>query len=307
MDLDAVADQLYALSPSEFTAARTDREKAARSDGERALAARIHALRRPTVAAWAGNLLARTRSAQAQRLLGLGEELRAAYRDLDGSRIRALSAEQRRLIPVLVGDAARLAAAAGHPLGADARREVEQTLHAVVADAQAGQRWIRGRLDRPLATAGLAAVAAPGDAAAAGGEVVELGAAAARRGTSAGRPRRRAGAGRSGTDGPAADRGTAGSAPGHGTGTRRGTEAERALRTSVEARAAAERELADAQSAVRAAERRIAELSSELDRAGREQQAAKERARTARRELTRADRTAQVAQRRAAQHRRPDD
>ncbi|GIL28559.1 hypothetical protein [Actinocatenispora comari] len=301
MDLDAVADQLYALPPEQFTAARTEREKAARSSGDRELAASIRALRRPTVPAWAGNLLARARSGEAERLLGLGEELRTAYRDLDGSRIRALSAEQRQLIPVLVGAAARLAADAGHPLGADARREVEQTLHAVVADAQAGQRWIRGRLDRPLTSTGLAAVTTTAGDGAAGGEVVELGAAAARRGGSGGRSR----AARSGGTADTA----AGGRSGRGRASRSGrdVEAERALSASTEARAAAERQLADAQSAVRAAERRIAELSSELDRAGREQQAARERARTARRELARADRAAQLAQRRASRPRPSDD
>ncbi|BCJ31573.1 hypothetical protein [Actinocatenispora sera] len=302
MDLDAVADQLYALPPGEFTAARTEREKAARSGGDRELAASIHALRRPTVPAWAGNLLARTRSAEVERLLVLGEELRSAYRHLDGTRIRALSAEQRQLIPVLVGAAARLADEAGHPLGAEARREVEQTLHAVVADAQAGQRWIRGRLDRPLASTGLAAVTAPAGDGTAGGEVVELGAAADRRGGSGGRSRT---AERSG--GKAGTAGRAGSGRGRPARSGRDVEADRALSVRTEARAVAERQLADAQSAVRAAERRIAELSSELDRAGREQQAARERARTARRELARADRAAQIAHRRAARPRPTDD
>jgi hypothetical protein len=294
VELDAIADQLYSLPPGEFTAARTEQEKAARAGGDRELAARIHALRRPTVAAWAANQLARTGSDRAERLLGLGEELRSAYRDLDGGRIRALSAEQRQLIPVLVGEAVRLADAAGQPLGAEARREVEQTLHAVVADGRAGQRWVRGRLDRPLATSGLAAVA-PADDGAAGGEVVELGAAAARRGSP--KARRTGGATKRGRDaGGAAQRGRdAGSA------------AQRALRESTEARAAAERELAEAQAAVRAAERWMAELSSELDRAGREQRAARDRARAARQELTRADRAVQLAHRRATRHRPPDD
>ncbi len=43
MDLDAVADELYALWPAEFTAARTAREKEARAEGDKALAAQIKA------------------------------------------------------------------------------------------------------------------------------------------------------------------------------------------------------------------------------------------------------------------------
>src|SRR6478735_4794190 len=53
--LDAIAVELYSLPPDDFTAARNAR--AAASD--RALAARVKTLRKPTAAAWAVDLLAR--------------------------------------------------------------------------------------------------------------------------------------------------------------------------------------------------------------------------------------------------------
>jgi len=57
--LNQVADELDRLAPEEFTAARTVQEKQARQAGDRELAARIHRLAKPTVAAWLANQLAR--------------------------------------------------------------------------------------------------------------------------------------------------------------------------------------------------------------------------------------------------------
>src|SRR6478735_10130604 len=53
--LDAIAVELYALPPDDFTSARNARAAAA----DRSLAARVKTLRKPTAAAWAVDLLAR--------------------------------------------------------------------------------------------------------------------------------------------------------------------------------------------------------------------------------------------------------
>ncbi|WP_432171865.1 hypothetical protein [Streptomyces sp. 1222.5] len=64
MDLDAVADELYALAPSVFTAARDESAQAARAAGDRKLAEEIRRLRRPTLSAWASNLPGRVGAGQ---------------------------------------------------------------------------------------------------------------------------------------------------------------------------------------------------------------------------------------------------
>ncbi|MGW7354489.1 hypothetical protein [Streptomyces sp. NPDC054784] len=151
LDLDAVADELYGLPPSAFTAARDRRARQARQAGDRGLAEEIRRLRRPTLAAWAGNLLARESPDGTGTLLRLGEALREAHRDLDGAQLRALAAQQRQVVAGLARQAAELAAGAGRPLGEDSLREVERTLHAALADPDAGAEWARGRLSRPLA------------------------------------------------------------------------------------------------------------------------------------------------------------
>ncbi|MDX3234232.1 hypothetical protein PV392_00730 [Streptomyces sp. ME03-5709C] len=149
-DLDQVADELYRLPPSRFTTAREAHARAARTAGDRALGGAITALRRPTTSAWAANLLARERRSEIGPLLRLGEALRRAHRDLDGERLRRLNRRQRELVQALSRQAEHLAADAGHPLAEQAVREVEQTLHAALADPDAGAAFTEGRLTRPL-------------------------------------------------------------------------------------------------------------------------------------------------------------
>ncbi|MGW6455717.1 hypothetical protein ACWF94_07265 [Streptomyces sp. NPDC055078] len=59
MDAEEVADVLYALRPDEFTAERAAYAARARKEGDREAALRIAALRKPVLAAWSANLLAR--------------------------------------------------------------------------------------------------------------------------------------------------------------------------------------------------------------------------------------------------------
>ncbi|KMS85261.1 MULTISPECIES: hypothetical protein [Streptomyces] len=152
MDLDAVADELYGLRPEEFVATRDRRALDARKAGDQALAKEIGALRRPSLAAWVSNLLVRRQPEQVQPLLGLGEELRRAHRELDGTQLRKLARRQNEVIGALGRQARQLAAQAGHPVGEGVQREVEETLHAALADPEAAREWAAGRLVKPLSS-----------------------------------------------------------------------------------------------------------------------------------------------------------
>ncbi|MGW8889392.1 hypothetical protein [Streptomyces sp. NPDC055749] len=83
-------------------------------------------------------------------LVTLGEQLRQAHQDLDGRQLRELSVQQRRLVGALSRQAVQLAAESGHQLGDGARREIEETLHAVLADSEAARAWAEGHLAKPL-------------------------------------------------------------------------------------------------------------------------------------------------------------
>ena len=137
-------DELYEVKQDEFTALRTKLAAAAKQRGDTETAKRISAARKPTAAAWVVNRLALRDRDIRTRLAGLGERLKDAHSAMDGDRIRALSAEQRRL----VDDVARAAfeeAELADPSAA-LRDDVTGTLQAAIADPDVASRL--GRLTK---------------------------------------------------------------------------------------------------------------------------------------------------------------
>lgn len=162
-----VADELYGLTPAEFTAAREERARAARAAGRPADAAAIRKLARPTTSAWLVNQLGRDAAPRLGRLFEVAEALQEAQRTLAGDRLRELSAQRRHVVTDLVPVAAGLAAAAGQRVSAAVLAEVRATLEAALADEAARDAVRSGRLTKALSYAGLgevdltAAVAVP--------------------------------------------------------------------------------------------------------------------------------------------------
>ncbi|MFF7791172.1 hypothetical protein [Streptomyces sp. NPDC007991] len=282
MDFDAVADELYALRPEEFTAARSSAVAAARTAGDRELAERIGALRKPSLAAWASNLLVRSRPGDVEPLLRLGEGLRQAHQSLDRTQLRELSRQQHALIRALSAQVRQLAVEAGHPIGEGVQREVENTLHAVLADPEAAEAWAGGRLAKPLS----AAVGFPAAAASA----VPKSATTPRRPSAAPAPAR-------------PDRKATEQQRRRLAQARRDAEAaDRELRALKDEAAAAGQAVEEAKQQVDRLQRHIGELTEELARTREEHQqarfaerAARERARTADRRVREADRKAATA------------
>jgi hypothetical protein len=156
--LSQIADDLYGLVPAQFTAARDEQARQARSAGQRDTAAEIKKLPRPTAGAWLVNQLVRDAPAQMDQLFEIGQLLQEAQRELDGERLRELSVRRRQVINELVPEAARLAAAADFPASAAVLGEVRATLEAALADPAAGEAVKSGRLARALTYAGLGEV-----------------------------------------------------------------------------------------------------------------------------------------------------
>jgi hypothetical protein len=137
-------DELYEVKPEEFTALRTKLAAAAKQRGDVDTAKQISAARKPTTAAWVVNRVALRDQNTRTRLAGLGERLKDAHAAMDGEAIRALSAEQRRL----VDDVARAAfeeAELANPTAA-LRDDVTATLQAAIADPDVASRL--GRLTK---------------------------------------------------------------------------------------------------------------------------------------------------------------
>lgn len=154
---DAAAAKLYAGPREGFIATRAERAAAAKAAGDAELAARIKALRKPSIAAWLVNRLAREHADEVARLADLGEELREAHADLDGDRLRELSTQRRAAIDGLAERARALGADASGPPGDAIIDQVSGTLESVTADADAAARVAAGRLDAAIAPSGFEA------------------------------------------------------------------------------------------------------------------------------------------------------
>jgi len=143
--LDEVADELYGLPPEDFTAARDAVVKVASTETKQA----VKALRKPTVAAYVVNMLARQRRDDLEALVELGDELRQAMAGKGD--IRTLGEQRRDQVRELVHGAPE---AADRELTATVEEEVAATLEAATADPELGQAVLSGRLVKPLRYAG---------------------------------------------------------------------------------------------------------------------------------------------------------
>lgn len=154
MDAEEVADELYALPPEKFTATRNSRAQAAKAAGDKATAARIAALRKPTVLAWLVNLLVRELPDEIGGVLELGDALREATATLSGPELRRLSGQRHRLVQALVRQARELGRQAGYRTTEDVARGLEETLAAALADPAVAEKLRTGRLTSGLTATG---------------------------------------------------------------------------------------------------------------------------------------------------------
>lgn len=168
MKLDAEIDRLYGLPLDEFVDERGQLAKQLRSDGDREAAERVKALRKPTVGAWALNLVVRLRPGERDKLLKAGEALRKAHEALlsggDPAALREAMTTERALAAALADAAEAVATEAGKG-GPALKERVRGTLHAAAVDEEARDELATGRVVRERDAVGLgpfgAAAAAP--------------------------------------------------------------------------------------------------------------------------------------------------
>ena len=155
MDLEQVADELYEVPPDEFIDLRKSRQDEAKADGDKALAKEIGALPKPSAAAWVANILVREQRAEIEGLVELGILLREAQESLAGDQLRALDVQRRQLVNALTRQARGLAHERGHPISTTVATQVEETLRAAMADPEAGEALLSGRLTSPMSYSGM--------------------------------------------------------------------------------------------------------------------------------------------------------
>lgn len=149
--VDQAADELYGLPPGEFTSARDELVKRLRKD-DREAANAVKALRKPTVAAWALNQLARERRKDLDELLAAGDRLQSAQEKLlaggDRAAFQRAAATERELVAKLAAEVISLTRGSGERPGAGLEEKVAATLHAAALDEETADRLRTGRLVR---------------------------------------------------------------------------------------------------------------------------------------------------------------
>jgi hypothetical protein len=151
--LEDELDRLYALPLNEFTAARDEIAKRLRGEGERELADEVKQLRKPSVAVWLVNRLAREREVDVKRLLKAGEAMAKAQAKATREDLGAARRDEEHALE-------RLALAARETgVGAQAVDRAIQTLRAASLTPEGRELLKRGRLTEELEPPGFEALA----------------------------------------------------------------------------------------------------------------------------------------------------
>ena len=143
------ADRLFGLPLAEFTKERDALVRALRGEGRRDEAAEVAALRKPVLAAWVVNQLARHRRAEVRELLRAAGAVKSGRRDADERFRSAADALGRSARALLADDGQRASDAV--------LRDVATTLRAAAASDP--DLLAAGRLTQPLEATGFEAMA----------------------------------------------------------------------------------------------------------------------------------------------------
>ncbi|MCW2833987.1 MAG: hypothetical protein JWN68_1940 [Nocardioides sp.] len=151
-----LADELYALPLADFTPARDALAKEHKAD--KSFAARVKALKKPSLAAWVVNLLVRRDAPQVEQVLAVGTALREAQANLDGEELRALTRQRRQLTAAVTSQARGLAHEEGVKVTEAVADQVEATLTAAMVDEGAAAAVRSGLLVAALSATGVGEV-----------------------------------------------------------------------------------------------------------------------------------------------------
>lgn len=159
-ELADIAAQLYAMPFDAFVAGRNaaarDMLSATTATPElRSRAAEVRSLPKPSVGAWAVNMLAWQRPDILRDLAELGLSMRRAQAGLDAAALRSLSRERRTMLAGAVDATRTVAEQQGRKISGTVAAEVEQTLRAATADEGAAAAVRSGRLLRALSADGV--------------------------------------------------------------------------------------------------------------------------------------------------------
>jgi hypothetical protein len=152
--LDEAVDHLYAADLDAFVGERARLARELRDSGDRSAAEQVGKLKKPTVAAWALNQLARRRRRDVDLLLDAGHRLRQAQEGVVGGADRAsfekAQQNERDALRRLTQQASELLGGAS----AQVLSQISQTLRAAAVSEEGRELLARGRFTTPLEAEG---------------------------------------------------------------------------------------------------------------------------------------------------------
>jgi hypothetical protein len=157
-DLPPDADAIYGLPLEDFVPERAAVAKRLRSEGDREMAKRVTALRKPSVAAWTINQLVRSRAKDVAAFTKAADGLRAAQGALleghgSPADLRTARAAERKAVARLI-EVARGLFPGGREPGESTLERIGATLHAAAADEAIRDEVLSGRLLRERESSG---------------------------------------------------------------------------------------------------------------------------------------------------------
>ena len=156
-------EELYGLALEEFTPARDALAKELKAAGRKDEAAEVKRLRKPSLAAWALNRVARDHPDAIGRLQEAGADLRAAQDEAlsgDAGRLRDAGRALADEIDRLSALASEVLQSAGRPVTAAQQEKLASTLRTSAIDGEAGEALSRGVLVDDLEPTGFSLLGA---------------------------------------------------------------------------------------------------------------------------------------------------
>lgn len=155
VDVEIEIDELFQLPPERFTAARDELARRTLEAGDKASAAEIKQLRKPTLIAWALNQLARRHRSDIDELIEAGQALRGAQRKalsgVKGGEFREATARRRNLVGLLTKRCLEILQDAGRgPQGAE--QEIGRWLEGASSVPEMAEALLEGRLAKLVST-----------------------------------------------------------------------------------------------------------------------------------------------------------
>jgi hypothetical protein len=163
MDLESALDRLYAVDLDEFTSTRNRLSSELTSGGDKTAGIQIKSLKKPNIAAWALNQLARSHQDEIAELFTATDRVRRAHRRaLSGGKasdLREATDLRNRVVSKLTKIAATILVEGGHAAATATLASISDSFMAIASDDAGADLLRKGRLERELHPGAIADVA----------------------------------------------------------------------------------------------------------------------------------------------------